>query len=172
MSAPQDRLAEIKVRAARALPDELAAYADHLTAQREDRDWLIAEVERLRGAEVIASRLLASVQDLATELTDPGTEALAAIYEARQFFHGCPPSDDLINRAALAIAEELDHHDNWDTPEGPCCDSTIPCHHQPEQGCDECAQSGWPCAYAKEIARLVLSEISPFGSATAPGGAE
>lgn len=64
--------------------------------------------------------------------------------------------DEALNRAAEAIAAAIGHHQDWDTPEGPCCDGTIPCHHEPEPGCKECAEFGWPCDVALNATRVAI----------------
>lgn len=47
---------------------------------RADIDWLISEVERLRASQ---QRLINTVEGLIINHSDPGTEALAAVWDAR-----------------------------------------------------------------------------------------
>lgn len=67
-----------------------------------------------------------------------------------------PDSICQVRKVAAKIAENMGHGLVMDTPEGPCCDGTSPCHHEPEPGCDSCCEWGWPCNMAIKAARAVI----------------
>jgi hypothetical protein len=69
----------------------------------------------------------------------------------------------VIDQVALveAVAKAVEHELVWDTPEGPCCDGSTPCFHEPEPGCAECATPGWPCGFVSAIVDAVTLIVEP-----------
>lgn len=72
-----------------------------------------------------------------------------------QLYFTC--SDQLRTDVAIVLADAMDHEQDWDIPDGPCCDSSMPCHHEPEPGCSECGISGWPCEYSLSLADALIT---------------